>query len=109
MASLPLRLYKTTMRVVIAEEGCVDYRLHILGIRIWREYAQLIARDGEPWKPIGPEYLLPISLPDKPDELKGSPSDVLRLTAWQYDQEHPGSDLRAALLQKVDFLSSSAD
>ena len=97
------------MRVLNTPGGHVDYRLRILGIRVWRGHAQLIARDGELWEPLGFKYSLPIQIPATADELKAAATDTLRLTAWQYDQEHSGSDIRDVLSQKSDFLSASAD
>jgi hypothetical protein len=41
------------MRVVNQESDAIDYRLHILGIRVWKDTAQLIAKYGEEWTTIG--------------------------------------------------------
>jgi hypothetical protein len=97
------------MRVVKAQDGYVDYRLHILGIRVWRGCAQLIAKDGESWDPFGFRHPLPIKVPASTEELPVAAGDTLRLTGWLYDQENPGSDIRDMLLQQKNLLDYWAD
>ena len=82
----------------IHEGDGVDYRLHLLGIRVSKGTAQLIAkyRDSE-WTTLGPARALPLHIPRTPTELKAAGQDALLLTAYQYDAEFPGSDLRKAL------------
>jgi hypothetical protein len=37
------------------------------------------------------------------EALKTAGSDTLRLTAWQYMNEHPGTDISEVLSQRKDF------
>ena len=46
---------------------------------------------------------LPIRFPLTPSELNDVAGDTLRLTAYQYDAERPGSDLRAVLALEKEF------
>ena len=86
----------------------IDYCLHILGIRVWEKSCQLIAKDRGEWTTIGPKWDLPIEIPKDAKSLKGADADTLRLTAWQYEQEHPGTDMREVLSQRKDFASALA-
>jgi hypothetical protein len=75
--------------------------LNILGISVWQDRCQLVAKDqAGNWAPLGPAKALPIFLPQDPSEIEG---DALLLTAYQYEMERPGSDLRATLAQTRDF------
>ena len=92
------------MKVVNREAGTIDYRLNLLGIRVSKDAAQLIARwRGDEWSTIGAPRELPIRFPLTPFELNGVAGDTLRLTAYQYDAERPGSDLRAVLALEKEF------
>lgn len=75
----------------------VDYRLNILGIRVWEHSCQLIAKVGDEWSTIGPRWDLPVHIPKDAEELKSAAAESLRLTAYQYCAECPGSDLAEAL------------
>lgn len=89
------------MRVVNKLERYVSYRLNILGIRVWEDRCHLVARnrDGE-WMQLGRAHSLPVRLPQDPAEIDADP---LLLTAYQYDLERPGSDLRDVLSQTRAF------
>ena len=91
------------MRVVDEELRCIDYRLNLLGIRVAQSECRLIARGDGHWEPIGPLWPLPIEFPSGPESLKTASTDTVRLTAWQYDRENPGSDLRLVLAQTKEF------
>jgi len=83
---------------ILHKGGVVDYRLHLLGIRLSKGTAQLIAKYGDSeWTTLGAVRALPLHIPQTPDELKAAGQDALLLTAYQYDAECPGSDLRKAL------------
>jgi hypothetical protein len=82
------------------EEQWIGYRLNILGLRVYREYCQLVARSGNDWLTIGPMKSLPVMVPASPADLG---TDPLLLTAYQYDQEHPGSDLYDVLARRKRF------
>ena len=82
----------------------IDYRLNILGIRVWENACQLIAKSGDgSWSGIGPRWDLPVSIPQNSEELKLASADTLRLTAYQYTTERPRSDLAGVLSKTVDF------
>ena len=49
------------------------------------------------WRAAGTRF------PLTPSELNGVAGDTLRLTAYQYDAERPGSDLRAVLAFEKEF------
>jgi hypothetical protein len=88
------------VRVVNQQEQCIGYRLNILGVRVYRDYCQLIAKSGNEWLTVGPMKPLPVIVPTDPGDLG---TDPLLLTAYQYDQEHPGSDLYDVLAQRKSF------
>jgi hypothetical protein len=92
------------MRVVNRDAGMIDYRLNLLGVRVWKNAAQLIAKWHEnEWATIGPRQELPVKFPVAPPDLKDAAGDTLRLTAYQFDMECPGTDLRAVLALEKDF------
>ena len=79
----------------------IAYRLNILGIRVREQQCQLVAKNarGE-WTPLGPSRPLPVVLPANASDIG---SDALLLTAYQFDTERPGSDIRAVLAQSLPF------
>ena len=88
--------------------GFVDYHLNLLGVRVFEDACQLVARSEQGWVSIGPKCDLPIEIPKDTQELIGT--DSLKLTAWQYAQEHPCSDIREVLSRRKSFeLALSAD
>ena len=98
------------MKVVNRSEGWVCYRLNILGIRVWQEGScQLIAMNRGHWDTLGPRWDLPVNVPETPEELKLAGSDTLRLTAYQYVAENPGSDLADVLAKRKNFTSAMQD
>jgi hypothetical protein len=44
-----------------------------------------------------------VRVPDTPEELKAAAADTLRLTAYQYVNENPGSDLAHMLAKRKDL------
>ena len=88
------------MRVVNKQEQCIGYRLNFLGVRVYRDYCQLSAKSGSEWYVMGPIKRLPVIVPPNPEEIG---TDPLLLTAHQYDEEHPGSDLYDVLAQRKSF------
>jgi hypothetical protein len=97
------------MRVVDRVGRVIDYRLNILGIRVWENACQLIARSGGEWSALGPRWDLPVHVPRNADELKDAVADTLRLTAYQYNAERPGSDLVEVLSKARNFESALLD
>ena len=92
------------MKVANATAGTIDYRLNILGIRVWENGCQLISKDANgSWSTLGPRWDLPVQVPQNTEELKAAVADTLRLTAYQYVTERPGSDLVEVLRRAVDF------
>ena len=94
------------MRVVNKELQCIGYRLNLLGVRVYRHHAQLVARSRGEWVPIGPSRELPIEVPSTAAELG---SDTLLLTAYQYCQENPGTDLNEVLSRRKNLDAAIAD
>src|SRR5688572_30466494 len=96
------------MRYVDPAGDFIDYHLNLLGVRVTSQSCQLIARSatGGHWEPLGPKWPLPIEIPGNVESLEAASSDPLRLTAWQYDVECPGSDIREVLSGQRDFRSA---
>lgn len=95
------------MRVTNPRDRYISYRLNILGIRVFHDKCLLVAKDrGGQWTPLPRSHPLPIVLPDNPAEIE---HDTLLLTAYQYDLERPGSDLRAVLSLGRPFDEALAD
>jgi hypothetical protein len=91
------------VRIVDRAAQQIDYHLNILGVRVWRNSCQLSARAEGNWTSIGPKRNLPIDIPRYEQSLQAAGSDTLLLTAWQYEQAHPGRDIRAVLSGKLKF------
>lgn len=91
------------MRIVDLEARTIEYRLNLLGIRVWEHRCQLIAKGDGHWNALGPQRQLPIHSPSNIPELIEAADDPLRLTAYQYVLERPCSDLREVLNQTKDF------
>lgn len=91
------------MRIVNPEAGWIDYRLHILGVRVREQSCQLVAKSGEEWIEMGPRWDLPVTIPASPADLNSGAVHTLHLTAYQYDMENPGTDLRVVLGRQKDF------
>jgi hypothetical protein len=81
------------MRFVDQQERFIDYRLNLLGIRVWPHCCQLVSRSGNEWITLGPKWDMPVEVPRWSGDLKDAATDTLRMTAYQYDVERPGSDL----------------
>jgi hypothetical protein len=74
-----------------------DYCLNQLGIRVWESHCQLIAKSGNGWNPLGPRLTLPVAVPHTPAELAEFSGDALGVTAYQYKEVYPETDLYARL------------
>ena len=96
-------------RVVDIIERSIDYRLNLLGVRVWETHCQLISRRGSTWFPIGPVQNLPIRLPGKMAELKEMLADEIYVTATQFHIEHSESDIAAVLGKRKDFEAALAE
>ncbi len=91
------------MRIVNAASQSIDYCLNLLGIRVWENRCQLIAKDGAAWMPLGPERDLPIQVPGNVKDLGGAAEDALIMTAFQHQAEHPAADLVEVLAKEKHF------
>jgi hypothetical protein len=87
----------------------VDYRLNILGIRVWKYSCKLIVRSGNEWGTMGPGSDLPVHVPKDARELKEAAAEPLRLTAYQYCADGPDSDLAEVLSETKDFEEALED
>jgi len=76
--------------------GAVDYRLNLLGVRVWKNTCQLIGRDGGRWLALGPCWQLPVRLesfrnmPAARNHPCASPPTVLRRLACRRACRHSG-------------------
>jgi hypothetical protein len=87
----------------------IDYCLKLLGIRVWENSCQLIAKGDGSWGPLGAKWDLPIVIPQDEGTLKAASTDTLRLTAWQYEREHARTDVAEVLSQRKDFSVALTD
>jgi hypothetical protein len=71
--------------------------LNLIGIRVYRNYCQLVSRIGGEWMPIGPPRSLPLTISSDPEHIR---NDALLATVDQYEREWPGSDLTDLLTQR---------
>jgi hypothetical protein len=94
------------MRVVNRNLEAIGYRLNLLGIRVYRHYAHLVARFGTEWVTIGPPRDLPIEVLR---ELREIGSNTLLLTAYQNTQENPCTDLYDVLNGRTNFDDALAE
>ena len=87
------------MRIIDKQEGWIGHRLNLLGIRVYRDRCQLVAKTGDKWMTLGPSRSLPVAVPRNAEELASAASDPLLITAYQYMGECPDSDLAYLLAQ----------
>jgi hypothetical protein len=90
-------------KCVAAEKHSIDYRLNRLGIRVWTDSCQLIARHEDNWRVIGLQRSLPVYLSKEQEEGFVDPLDA---TALQYAAENPGSDLVDVLCRHKPFAAA---
>jgi hypothetical protein len=91
--------------VINKEQGWIGHRLNMLGIRVWPDRCQLVAKAGKEWITLGPPRNLPFDIPKNADELASAADDPLLITAYQYVAEFPDSDLMDMLSKRKDFES----
>jgi|SRR5882672_10565510 len=97
------------MKVVNRGERWIGFRLNILGIRVWEDACQLVAKNEKQWVTLGQSRRLPVHVPRTAEELAETASDPLRLTAYQYVWAHPGSDLEELLAKRKTLESAMLD
>ena len=84
----------------------IDYCLRILGIRVSSSACQLIARMDQRWLPIGAPRNLPIDLPA---DMAAAGDDGFLLTVLQYEEAHPGTDIRLVLSRQKPFAAALSE
>jgi hypothetical protein len=97
------------IRYVDADNTFIDYRLSLLGVRVTACDCHLITRGSGRWEGVGRTWPLPVAVPNDAESLRIAADNTVLLTAWQYDFEFPGSDIRAVLSQTKDFQSALRD
>ncbi len=97
------------MRRIDPEGIFIEYHLSQLGIRVTAHDCQLISRVSGHWEPLGPILPLPLEVPADANGVKAAANNTVLLTAWQYDLERPGSDIRAVLSQRKEFALALRD
>ena len=97
VCDLALKRASDRYRVVDRDAKHVDYYLGVLGIRVSESACHLIAKVGNGWQQLGPDRSLPIGVPSATAELLAARDDLVALMAWQYEHEHPSTDLRETL------------
>ena len=60
----------------------IDYCLNILGIRVWSDGCQLVAKAPGTWLPFGQRKNLPIELPHDFATQQAAGNCALEVTAW---------------------------
>jgi hypothetical protein len=78
------------MRSVNKQKGYVAYTLNILGIKVFSDWCQLIARHGNDWVEIGVRRMLPLDLSEA---TKDGSTDPVVLTIMQYHSVCPHDGL----------------
>jgi hypothetical protein len=95
------------MRVVNRTNATIDYRLlrRNEGLRVWKDRCQIIAPLGTDWTAVGPQLELPLEVPTSVEDFR-NPEDsrnVVRVAAFFYELQQPGSDLFAVLMKEKTF------
>jgi len=94
------------MRHVDVCERFIDYHLSHLGLRVSEKQCQLVARTEGRWEVQGVSCSLPVEVPSDAASLTAAANNVIALTAWQYDLECPGSDIRDVLSGRKEFATA---
>ena len=97
LALAPLAVAQTAPAVPALDDAVKPIRISGLGIRVSETTCRLLAKVGSAWLELGPERCLPIAVPSTPTELLAARDDLIALMAWQYEHEHPWTDLRQTL------------
>lgn len=99
VCDIALRRASAKHRVVDLNARHVDYHLSVLGVRVSENVCRLIAKLGNEWQELGDPRRLPVTIPSTPSELVAVGEDLVALIAYQYEHEHPSTDLREMLKQ----------
>ena len=97
------------MRIVNRTNASIDYRLRRRneGLRVWKDRCQIIAPFGSEWTAVGPQLELPLEVPTSVDDLRADDTHkAIRVAAFFYELQQPGSDLFAVLTKEKTFESA---
>jgi len=99
------------MRIVNRTNATIDYRLHRRneGLRVWNDRCQVIVPLGSEWTAVGPQLELPLEVPSSVEDFRTAGEDtrnVIRVAAFFYELQQPGSDLFAVLMKEKTFESA---
>ena len=97
------------MRIVNSANAAIDYRLRRRneGLRVWKDRCQIIAPFGSEWTTVGPQLELPLEVPTSVDDLRADDTrNAIRVAAFFYELQQPGSDLFAVLMKEKTFESA---
>jgi hypothetical protein len=98
------------MRIVNRTNATVDYRLRRRneGLRVWKDRCQIISPLGSDWTEVGPQLELPLEVPSFVEDFRNGADtrNVIRVAAFFYEFQQPGSDLFAVLMKEKPFESA---
>ena len=74
-------------------------------MRVWKDRCQLIAKLGKEWAEVGPQLELPLEIPSSVEDFQTSDetASVVRVAAFRYELEQPGTDLFEVLSKEKKF------
>jgi hypothetical protein len=94
------------MKLINRSNNTIDYRSRRhLGLRVWKDRCQIIAPVGSEWAGVGPQLELPLEVPTSIEDFQATQdvSNTVRVTAFRYELEQPGSDLFEVLKKEKTF------
>ena len=98
------------MRIVNRADATIDYRLlrRHEGLRVWKDRCQIIAPLGSEWTAVGPQLELPLEVPSSVEDFRNAEDarNTIRVAAFFYELQQPGSDLFAVLMKEKTFESA---
>jgi hypothetical protein len=96
-------------KIVDAESRRIDYRLNILGVRVWENSCRLIAKTEKGWIPVGGPHEFPLKVPEDSADLQSREQSPLTMTLFQYKEEFPYSDMPEVLSREKAFDAAIRD
>lgn len=96
-------------KIVDLESRRIDYRLNILGVRVWENSCRLIAKTEKGWVPVGGAHEFPVRVPEDAADLQSREQSPLTITLFQYKEEFPYSDLPEVLKRDKSFAAALND
>jgi hypothetical protein len=95
------------MRIVNRSNATIDYRIHRRneGLRVWKDRCQVIAPLRGEWTAVGPQFELPLEVPSSVEDFRTAEDtrNAVRVAAFFYELQQPGSDLLAVLMREKTF------